>query len=182
VAGMPIWFAAGAVALAGAGVGKGLVHLLRPVQALPAGERQALELRQGLLDEKRRMLERRADVVTAIERRAESQRRLLDLRTRMAAVEGDVYVARIAAVDVALRMLTDQRDVDERLLRAYDRSLEIVDIEYDATTATDALALDDGSVLAERMAELREVEEYHAQLTRQLEASAEVEKLLRGGG
>ncbi len=179
-AAMPIWFAAGAAVLVGVGARKVLAHLLRPVHALATGERQALEVRQGLLDEKRRMLDRRADVVAAIDRRGESQQRLLALRTRMAAVGGEVYAARIAAVDGALRMLGDQRAVDERLVRAYDRSLDIIGIEYDATATVDALALDDGSVLAERMAELREVEAHHAQLTRELEANAEVEKLLRG--
>ena len=72
--------------------------------------------------------------------------------------------------------------LDDRLLAEYDRTLQIVDIEYESSVAADALPTDGGAIMESRLAELRVVEELRAEVTRQLSANDEVEQLLRSHG
>jgi hypothetical protein len=101
------------------------------------------------------------------------------IRTRMATLNSDVYADRIRAIDLALTTLDAQLDVDGRLATEYDRTVQMLDIEYESNIAADALPEDSASIMDARLVELHGVEELRAETTRRLAANAEVERLLR---
>lgn len=111
-------------------------------------------------------------------RRALSQQ-LGSLRARMVTLNLEAYADRIGAIDRALATLGAQTDVDMRLTTEYDRTIQMLDIEYETSVAADALPEDSASVMDARLLELRGVEELRAETTRRLAANAEVERLLR---
>ena len=144
-----------------------------------AGELETLNVQQGLLGQKRTLLQSRSDVVAEIETRRALKQRLGDLRARMVSVALDAYAPRIETIARALASLDAQLAVDEQLLAEYDRTIQIVDIEYDSMAAADAMPADGGAILESRLSELRGVEDLRAETTRRLAANAEVEQLLR---
>jgi hypothetical protein len=156
--------------------------LLRPTHRLASDERAELGARRTLLEEKRSLLRLRAAVVDEMEVRLALRKQLDDLRTRMIAVKLDAYAPRIAAMDRAMTTLDAQLDVDRQLAAEYERTLEIIDIEYDVSVASDAVPTDGANIVATRRAELRAAEERRAETTRRLAANAEVEQLLRRDG
>ena len=178
MASAPFLLAAGIAGVAGIAVRQGLSRLLRPRHTLRAEEQLTLSSRQALLGQKRSLMELRAAVGDDVERRGALRERLRHLRTRMSAVQLDAYTARIGAIDRALATLEEQIDVDLRLVAEYDRTLQIVDIEYEASLAADAISLEGSAVIESRLAELRDAEELRAETTRRLAANAEVEQLL----
>lgn len=169
-------FVAGA---AGVAVRQGLSRVLRPRHTLRPDEQFVLSARQALLGQKRSLLELRTGVGDDVERREALRERLRNLRARMSAVQLDAYTARIGAIDRAMATLEEQIDVDLRLMAEYDLTLQIVDIEYDASLAADAISSDGSAVIEERLTELHAAEELRAETTRRLAANAEVEHLLR---
>jgi len=178
MASTPFLLAVGIAGVSGFAVRYGLSRVLRPRHALGADEQLMLSSRQALLAQKRSLLELRASVGDDVERRGALKERLRNLRTRMSAVQLDAYTARIGAIDRALGTLAEQIDVDLRLVAEYDRTLQIVDIEYEASLAADAISLEGSAVIESRLAELRVAEELRAETTRRLAANAEVEQLL----
>jgi hypothetical protein len=155
--------------------------MLRPTHELQSGERAELSARASLLEEKRGLPRLRAGVSDEMSTRVALRRQLDDLRTRMVAVQIDAYASRIAATEKALAGLDEQLDMDRRLLAEYDRTIEILDIEHDASKASDAIPADAATFIETRRAELRAAEELRAETTRRLSANAEVEALLGGG-
>lgn len=152
--------------------------LLRPTHKLRSDERAELSARRTLLEEKRALLRLRASVIDETTTRLALRKRLDELRSRMVAVKLDAYTSRIEAMDRAMSTLDAQLQVDRQLTAEYDRTVEILDIEYDVSVASDAISPDASSVLATRRAELRAAEERRAETTRRLSANAEVEQLL----
>lgn len=168
----------GAIAL-GSGVGMALRPLFAPKHVLRSDERAELSARKSMLEEKRELLKLRGDVIGDVETRDALYKRLSDLRARMVAVKVEAYAGRIEAIDRALASLDAQLAVDRQLAAEYDRTLQIIEIEYDATVTADVIPTDGASVLEERLAELKSAVEMRAETTRRLSANAEVEKLLR---
>lgn len=175
----PIGIILGVAAVCGFATTKGLAIALRPRHALRSDERVTLGARQELLAEKRSLLQLRGGVMAEIESRRALRRRLVDLRSRMAAVQLDAYAARMELIDSALKTLDAQLEIDMQLVAEYDRTLQIIDIEYDSSIAADSISVDGGSIMQARLVELRSAEERRAETTRQLAANAEVELLLR---
>ena len=166
-------------ALAGVGTGGVLSRTLKPRHDMPQSERLLLSARQDLLEEKRKLLAMREHVRDEMEARRLLDGRLSSLRARMQAVGGDTYAARIQTIDSALRTLREELAVDGQLVSEYDRTLQILEIEYDSSVAVDSIAADGARLLESRLAELHAAEERRAETTRQLAANAEVEQLLR---
>ncbi|MEP6618707.1 MAG: hypothetical protein ABJE47_05315 [bacterium] len=167
-------------ALSGLVCAKIMARVLKPKHVLQPEELLVLRARQQLLAEKRTIMQLRSEVAVEIDARVTLKRRLGDLRSRMSAVQLEAYATRIAATDRALQSLDAQLDVDRQLVREYDRTLEIIDIEYDSSVAADEISSEGSTVMQDRLAELRSAEERRAETTRQLSANAEVEELLRG--
>ena len=97
----------------------------------------------------------------------------------MVAVKLDAYTERIEGIDGALRVLDEQLRVDALLTEEYDRTVQVLEIEYDTSLAADSIQVDSGGVMETRLAALREVDELRNETTRRLAANAEVEALLR---
>ncbi len=175
----PFLLAAGVALLAGVATTKGLGYALRPKHVLAAHEQVELTARSELLIQKRSLRESRGVVLNDIENRRSLAERLHRLRSRMIAVRLDAYATRIADTDRALQALDEQRQMDDRLLAEYDRTLQILDIEYESSVAAETLPSDAAGIMDSRLAELRVVEELRADVTRRLAANDEVEQLLR---
>jgi hypothetical protein len=77
--------------------------------------------------------------------------------------------------------LATRQGLLEKLLAAYARNIAMIEIEYETGDAAAALAADVGEEMATRFDELRLLEAEHAELSRELEANDEVERLLRPG-
>ena len=170
----------GVVLATGFAASKGFAFALKPRHGIGAGELETLNVQQGLLGQKRTLLQSRSEVVAEIETRRALKQRLGDLRARMVSVALDAYAPRIETIARALASLDAQLAVDEQLLAEYDRTIQIIDIEYDSMAAADAMPSDGGgAILESRLAELRGVEDLRAETTRRLAANAEVEQLLR---
>ncbi|MDB4916707.1 MAG: hypothetical protein JWM95_4351 [Gemmatimonadetes bacterium] len=179
VAPIPFAVALGLAAASGFGAAMGMAHVLKPKHVLRLDEQVTLSARQSLLDEKRTVLRRREEVAAEVDTRQSLRKRLFDLKTRMEAVKVDAYAPRIELIDKALASLEAQLDVDHRLVAEYERTLQIIDIEYESSVAADAMPGDGAGIMEARLTELRSVEEHRAETTRQLSANAEVEQLLR---
>jgi hypothetical protein len=176
---LPFIAAVGIAGVVGVGATKGLGYAMKPRHALAEGERDALTAHQALLGQKRELLQLREAVIVEVEGRRALRQRLDGLRSRMVAMKLDAYADRIAAIDRAVTTLDEQLGVDMRLAAEYDRTIQILDIEYESSVAADALPEDSASIMDARLTELRGVEELRAETTRRLAANAEVERLLR---
>ena len=166
-------------AVAGAGTAAVLSRTLKPRHDIAQSDRMLLSARQDLLEEKRKLLALRERVRDEIESRGRLDERLSGLRSRMQAVGAGTYATRIQAIDDALATLRQQLEVDAQLMIEYERTLQIIEIEYESSLAVDSIPADGATVLEARLAELHAAEERRAETTRQLAANAEVEQLLR---
>ncbi|MEP6999019.1 MAG: hypothetical protein ABI969_00980 [bacterium] len=178
----PLIVAAAGALIGGIATWKGAEHLLMPKHTLASDAKLTLGARQRLLGERKSLLQLREDVLSEMEDRHALTQRLSDLRSKMVAVQLDAYTMRIVAIDSALKTLDAQLDVDAQLVAEYDRTLQIMAIEYESSLAADALPEDGVGVIDDRLAELRHAEELRAETTRRLAANAEVEELLRTHG
>jgi hypothetical protein len=150
-----------------------------PVEELPDDEHAVLAARQELLDQKRQMFLQRERINADRREKSETISRLHDLQAKMRAVGLGAYQPRIETIDRAIATLRDQIALDERLLEAYDRNISIIEIEYETGDAASALSPDIGAEMALKLDELRALEAQHADLSRELAANEEVERLLR---
>lgn len=176
---LPLLLAAGVSLLAGGAATRVLKYALTPRHALEGDERSALTARQELLRQKGSLLLLRDGVFADIESRRTLEQRLRRLRARMVAVKLDAYAERIDGIDGALRALEEQLRMDAQLTAEYDRTMQVLEIEYDTSLAADSIQVDGADVMEARLAALREVEELRNETTRRLAANAEVEALLR---
>jgi len=159
-----------------------LARTLAPVQRLPEETEAALATRQGLLEKKRQMLTQRDHIQLDLHDKSASISRLRELQAKMRSVGLQAYESRIATMDRAVATLGSQVALDERLLAAYARNIAMIEIEYETgDAAASTLASDLGEEMAAKFDELRLLEAEHAELSRELEANDEVEKLLRPG-
>lgn len=159
-----------------------LSRKLAPMMNLPEEEQAALAARQELLERKRQMLLQRDLIQTDRREKSETIARLRELQAKMRSVGLDVYKPRIATMDRAIATLSDQVALDDRLIAAYARNISILEIEYETGTAASALLAGDVSEeISLKLEELHALEAQHAELSRELEANEEVERLLRPG-
>lgn len=156
----------------------GVMRLLEPTHELPADALASRVAAQSLLAQKHDLELRRARVAADREDKARLRDRLRALREKMREVALPAYEARIASLDRAVATLDEQIALDDRLHDGYDRSVKILEIELESGAAADAMSGDVAAAMQDRLAELRALEEQHAELGRQLEANAEVERLL----
>jgi hypothetical protein len=163
------------------GTGVMLRRRLAPVHVLDADALERLERKHSWLSEKLRLEEARARVECDIEDRERVRRRLVDLRRKMLEVGLDAYKPRLASIDVALATLDKQMVLDKSLHDGYDRSIKMIEIEQEASSADEIIPDDLTPIVFEKLDELKALEEKQAELARELEANAEIEQLLRSG-
>jgi hypothetical protein len=156
-----------------------LSRKLAPMMSLPEEELAALAARQELLERKRQMVLQR-DLIQADKReKSGTIARLRELQAKMRSVGLDAYRSRIETMDRAIATLGEQVSLDDRLLAAYARNISILEIEYETGAATTVLPTDAGTEISLKLDELRALEAQHADLSRELEANEEVERLLK---
>lgn len=153
--------------------------LLAPVQKIDAGLKAELESRQTLMGKKRQLQLQRTRIEADAASKGTTLERLAELQRKMRAVGLESYKGRSEAIDVAKGTLTAQLDLNRKLLVAYDRAVTMIDIEYETGLAVTALDTDVSSAMSVQFEELEQMESQHSELTRELEANAEVELLLR---
>jgi len=163
------------------GTGLFLSRRLAPMQELPEDVQATLSTRQDLLEKKRQMMLQRDYIQSDLRDKSATISRLRELQGKMRSVGLQAYESRIATMDRAIATLASQVALDEQLLTAYARNISIVEIEYETGDAVSSIAPDLSEELSIKFDELRQLEEQHADLSRELEANAEVEKLLRPG-
>ena len=158
-----------------------LSRKLAPMMSLPEEELAALAARQGLLERKRQMGLQR-DLIQADKReKSGTITRLRELQAKMRSVGLDAYRLRIETMDRAIATLSEQVALDDRLLAAYARNISILEIEYETGATANVLPSDAGTEMSLKLDELRALEAQHADLSRELEANEEVERLLKNG-
>lgn len=156
------------------------VWLLSPRAKLAAAERHRLASVQSLLERKRALEEQRNAIARDTELRSITATRLLDLKRKMESVGLDAYQPRIALIERALAGMEEQLSLDRQLSDSYARAITMLEIEYESGFAAE-LDLDPGEEVVARLDELRQLQERHAELARELSANAEVERLLSAG-
>ena len=157
----------------------GLSRLFTPVQAISPGAQAELAAQQALLDRKQVMLSHKMRIDADGHDKLTLIARLTELQRKMRAVALASYEPRIEAVGTALAALDAQLALDRQLSACYERSIMMVDIEYETGVASGALDRDASAEVAEKLEELRELEERHAHMTRELEAHGEIARLLK---
>jgi hypothetical protein len=163
------------------GSGMMLSRKLAPVMQLPEDEQASLAARQELLEQKRQLLLQRQRIDDDLREKSGTISRLRELQAKMRSVGLQIYQARIETIDGAIATLGDQIALDERLLAAYARNISILEIEYETGDAASTLTSGAGEEASLKFEELRALEAQHAELSRQLQANDEVERLLRPG-
>lgn len=101
---------------------------------------------------------------------------LESLKQKMAEVDGALYSARIYRATSAVNILQQQLVNNQRLVREYERTLRMIDIEVETSWIADQLPEAEHfrrSILT-RLAELKEIEEQNQTLKLQLAAYEEV--------
>jgi len=155
---------------------------LAPVHDIEPEAQALLERKHSWLSEKLRLEDARARVAADISDRERLRNRLVDLRRKMLEVGLEAYKPRLASIDVALAALDQQMTLDRNLCEGYDRSIKMIEIEQESTSAADQVFSDDLTpVVVEKLEELKALEAKQADLARELEANVEIEQLLRSG-
>jgi hypothetical protein len=157
----------------------GLTKLFAPVQTILPGARAELAAQQDLLRRKQVMLSQKLRIDADSHDKLTVIARLTELQRKMRAVALASYEPRIEAVGSALAALDAQLALDRQLIACYERSIMMVDIEYETGIASGALDRHAGAEMVEKLEELRELEERHAHMTRDLEANGEIARLLK---
>jgi hypothetical protein len=155
---------------------------LAPRFALARDERERHSAIQGLLEQKLGLLGERDRLRVARDERVALRARLAALQAKMRDVGLAMYEPRIASLDDALATIDAQLDLERQLLDGYEKSIKIIEIEYEAGTAEERLTEDVAPLIAQRLVELETLGERQRELERELAANAEVEQLLRRGG
>src|SRR4051812_10378705 len=156
-----------------------LKRRLAPIHELDPARRAELSAAQTLLSNKQGLVDLRDAVRAEMREHEELSGRLAELKAKMLRVGLDIYRDRVAAIDRALETIEQQLVVDRRLLDGYDKSIIMLEIEYETAATADALPEMSG-LMSDRLVELESLREQQTELTRLLSANAEVEALLRG--
>jgi hypothetical protein len=156
-----------------------LTRRFAPVHPLSPDMQLAITHRQSLLRDRRRLEARRRVVEGGSSEKRALRDRLQALRDKMQSVGLPSYAPRIASIDEAVRLLEQQLELDRRLLAAYDRSIAIVEIEYESGATPLELPAASPPETAEKLDELHALEAEHAEMSRRIAANAEVEQLMR---
>jgi hypothetical protein len=167
-------------ALSFVGTGTALRHRLMPRVYVSPDEHARLSATQHMLAQKLDLEDARTRIVQGMESRFELRERLMSLRTKMERLGLEIYAPRIAAMNKGVAAIDDQLRLEARLRDAYERSISMLEIELEAGAAVNAMEGMDAPHIAATFAEMRDLEQQQRELTRQIEANAEVEGLLRG--
>ncbi|EKQ69336.1 hypothetical protein OsccyDRAFT_1962 [Leptolyngbyaceae cyanobacterium JSC-12] len=147
----------------------------------PPLEEQTREAKRLLADQ-RLMAQQRRIVQRISELRHERQanqvliEQLETLKQKMSQVDQTLYSARIYRATGAINILKQQIANNQRLVREYERTLKMIEIEIDTSWIADQLpdAENFTRAILERLAELKEIEDQNQTLKFQLAAYEEV--------
>jgi hypothetical protein len=177
--GMTWWLAMIGGTASGVGIGVTCNYHRHVVNSPEPADEGELTPMQLLVSEKLNLEEQRARVTRRLLERERTVERLVSLRRKMTEIGLPLYEHRIAMINQVLEMLDTQMALDLKLRDGYERGIKMIDIELDASAAAEHIEMDVTSRLAAAVEELHEIEETHAELARQVSASAEVEELLK---
>ena len=104
--------------------------------------------------------------------------RLVSLIGKMRSVGDELYASRIKQAQAAIDILDQLISLDEASLDQYAKTITMIEIEQESLAVTESMTDEAAGMIAERVATLDEVLEQNADLRLQLEANAEVQRLL----
>jgi len=140
-------------------------------------EERRLTEEQGLLSQKTQLQQRVGELLAEVWANEEMMEQLEILKQKMIGVGQDVYGSRIGRIEKAIGLLQEQVEGTALLIKEYDRTIKIIEIEYEASRMAAGLPDKSTSTLAVRMAEMTAAEEKNQDLRLQLEANEEVRRL-----
>ncbi len=147
-------------------------HLTSPDLTQHASMGQRLLDDQRLLNQHRKIEQRIAELKH--ERRSQEVliQQLETLKQKMAALDPTLYSARIYRATGAINILKQQIVNHQRLVREYERTLKMIDIEIDTSWIADQLpdAENFSRTIVERLTELQDIEAQNRDLALQLTA------------
>ncbi|MGI0490103.1 hypothetical protein ACN4EK_32355 [Pantanalinema rosaneae CENA516] len=153
-----------------------IAHLTTPILSSEMREGRRLLADQRLMAQKRR-IETRID---ELHHECKSNQVLIEqverLQQKMAQVDQTLYSARIYRATSAVKILKQQITNSHRLIREYERTAKMVEIEVDTSWIADQLPDAENFTLRifERLEELKTIEDQNQQLKLQLAAYEEV--------
>jgi hypothetical protein len=150
-----------------------------PVHEVSEHTARELQETEALRTRKQSFVSARADVQQEFDEKRRLQERLLALRTKMEQVGSELYASRIDLIGRALELTRKQLVVEEKLLREYDRTITMIEIEMETLDSARAVPTNIVEALEARTAELEALHTENIELRRQLEANEEVERVLR---
>lgn len=151
-------------------------HLTTPPLESQAHTGQRLLADQRLLAQQRKIQQR----VEELRHERQSTQALIDqlerLKQKMAQVDHALYAARIYRATGAVNLLKQQIVNNHRLVREYERTAKMIEIEIDTSWIADQLpeAENFTRTIVSRLAELKEIEDQNHSLKLQLAAYEEV--------
>jgi hypothetical protein len=179
--GVPLWLSV-LISAALAFIATRYAHeQLLPRHEVSSTQKAALADRTSLLERKHHLSDHVARVRDDLRDKQGLRDRLLSLRDKMEHVGEVLYVSRIRAIDRAIPMIDEQLTLDTKLLKVYQRSILMVDIELETRAGTESIPEDITLEFEARGAELMALEERNREIESLLAANEEVEQLLRGG-
>lgn len=152
---------------------------LQPQESVTPEQRQRI-LEQELLLQKEALEQRVQQLQLDHQAHQDLIEQMQALQTRMLEVGRSLYESRIATVERAIQLLTQQCDQDQRLLVAYRETIQILEIEYETSKVAAHLPDAAQNPLLERMEELKAIEAQNQDLRLQIEANEEVRRLRSG--
>jgi hypothetical protein len=151
----------------------GFANLLAPVER-PSGEHSLLR------GEQRRLLARADESDRFIAEQEHLLAEIGRLQQMMREVDPELYRARLARLDDARVLLREQIRVERELMREYEKTQRILEVEMETVRVVGRLEEDVMQTIEQRLAELDAAREANRDMRFQLEANEEVERILGG--
>ncbi|MBF2025401.1 MAG: hypothetical protein IGS48_01365 [Oscillatoriales cyanobacterium C42_A2020_001] len=151
-------------------------HLTSPSLEGQPHEAQRLQADQRLMAQQRRIEQRISELHHERQANLVLIEQLKALQQKMSNVDQTLYSARIYRATGAIKILNQQITNNQRLVREYERTLRMIEIEIDTSWIADQLpdAENFTRTILGRLAELKEIEDQNQSLKFQLAAYEEV--------
>ncbi len=154
-------------------------HASSSKRKLSPEARETLNRRQALLEQKQSLLLLAAPCFQDFERHGKLLDSMQELREKMISVGAELYRARIEKLDAALSILLQQLALDRELVEGYGRAIQMLEIEIDSQTTTDAVPSSIVDTISAKTQELLSVRQRNQELEIALLANEEVEQVLK---
>jgi chromosome segregation ATPase len=152
---------------------------LKPRHKLNASQQAALTRSATLLEQKAGLERRVGEIARDRSEKLAIREKLFGLRSKMQDVGAELYQTRIDRISGALPLLDEQIGLSDKLLQSYGRTLKMVEIEIESSSAADALPEALALEMGARQDEIAEIEARTSHLKLLLSSNEEVERFLR---